>query len=339
MKKVRVRDIAEAAGVSAATVSNVLNQHNRVGAETSKRILEIAKEMGYGIAKSAALQHCIRFVLYQKHGQIITDTSFFSQLITCVEQAFRALKYDVMISYINVSKDPDAEQTISGIIKDDTRAILLLATEMDESDLALFAHARAPVMAIDNSFLSYPINSVVMNNYEAGWKAAECFLQNGHTHLGFVQGTCQLNNQDMRKHGFCAAVRHAGLEIAQQDLFRVNPVIEGAYQDMAQILEQRDAPLPTALFVANDLMAFGVMRALQERGYILPHDISIIGMDDMPFCKMVSPCLSSVSVPIRQIAGAAARRFVEIIENGDESIQKTLLDVQLIQRDSVRTLP
>ena len=103
-------------------------------------------------------------------------------------------------------------------------------------------------------------------------------------------------------------------------------------------LDSRAEPLPTAFFAVNDIMATGAMRALSERGVRLPEEVSIIGMDNMPFGHIISPALTTLDVPKRQISELAVQRLIHMAEHPDGLCLKTVVETTPILRDSVRRI-
>ncbi|HEY5583191.1 MAG TPA: substrate-binding domain-containing protein [Ruminiclostridium sp.] len=126
-----------------------------------------------------------------------------------------------------------------------------------------------------------------------------------------------------------------GFKIDQEYQIELEYTMEGSYRDMKKHLEQKDIVLPTAFFADNDIIAFGAMRALKEKGIKIPQDISIIGFDDMPFCEITSPRLTTVRVFKQEMGSIAVKRLVDIIEKKDSTIQKIEISTELIIRDSV----
>lgn len=338
--KVRVKDIAEAAGVSSATVSNALNRKGGVGEDKTKKILSIAREMGY-IHERSALSHreYIRLVFFKRHGLVVMDTQFFADMMEGMARESRQLGFELMITHIHMEKDADYLDRIQEICQEDCGGIVLVATEMYREDLRLFAHSKAPLLVLDSLFRHDDFNCVVMNNYEAGFLAAQRLIAMGHTRIEHITASVRFNNMRYRRKGFEAAMAESRLPLSPDFLWRVTPTVEGAYRDMLELLEKREAPLPTAFFAANDNMAMGCMRALKERGYKVPRDISIIGMDDLDICQIASPPLSTIRVFREDISRIAIRRLVDMMNpSGPRAIQKIQVGVTPVDRQSIRDL-
>ena len=338
--KVRVKDIAEAAGVSSATVSNALNGKGGVGEDKSKRILSIAREMGYIHERSALSQRdYIRLVMFKRHGLVVMDTQFFTDMMEAMARETRQLGYELLITHLHMEKDPDYLDRIQEICREECAGIILLATEMYREDVKLFAHTKSPLLVLDSLFRHDDLNCVVMNNYEAGYLATQRLALMGHTRIEHITASVRFNNMRYRRKGFEAAMKDYSLPLEQDFLWKVTPTLEGAYRDMLDLLAQRQRPLPTAFFAANDIIATGCVRAMKEKGVKVPRDVSIIGMDDLDICQIASPPLSSIRVFRDDMGRVAVRRLVDMMDpKGAHCVQKTELSVVLVDRQSVRDL-
>ncbi|CUH95299.1 hypothetical protein P22_1369 [Propionispora sp. 2/2-37] len=332
-----ITDIATMAGVSPATVSNALNGRKGVREETKQKILKIAKEFGYNKEMNMANgQRTIRFVIYKKHGVVVSDTPFFASLIEGIENECRNQGYELLISHVY----HECEDIVSLLESDYSQGLIVLATEMAFEDLLPFRDINMPVVLLDSHFRGADFDCILINNMDASYKATKYLVQNGHREIGYLHSSVYINNFHYRKLGFWDALHEADLEFNPDFDFALNPTIEGSYRDMKAILEQRAPKLPTAFFADNDLIAFGAMRALQDHGVKIPQDVSVIGFDDMPFCEIASPRLTTIRVFKQEIGGAAVRRLLQKIENSKETItQKIEVNTELIIRESVSKPP
>ncbi len=338
--KVRIRDIAERAGVSPATVSNTLNDRGGVGEETAQRIFSIARELGYQRERPyQSAKRYIRLVLFKRHGLVVMDTQFFAELIEGIERECHANGLELMITHIHMEKDADYLERIDALCQEPCAGILLLATELYPEDIERFLHASAPLLVLDSLFQHLSVNTVVMNNFEAGYMATERLVKMGHIAIEHITSSVRFNNMRFRRRGYEAAMQEKNLPITAESIWRVTPTLEGAYRDMRALLSARTAPLPTAFFAANDIMAAGCMRAMNEAGIRIPEDVSIIGMDDLAICQISSPPLSTVRVFKSELGTAAVRRLVEMMAEGaPKSEYKIELGVLLVDRQTIRDL-
>lgn len=338
---IRIKEIAEKANVSTATVSLVLNNKPGVGDITRNRILNLIDEMGYktNILSKPALRDkgVIRLIIYKKHGYVVSDTPFFSVLIEAIETESKKDGYQLMITYLNNSENELAEMI--HLLKADLQSgIILLATEMNFNDITLFKNLNMPLVVLDSYFTGLRCNTVIINNVEGAYEAVTHLLQNGHKQIGYLKGAVAINNFKEREEGFYKAMSDAGLEINKSQIFSLESTMEGAYRDMCVFLE--DKPIEsTAFFADNDIIALGAMKALKENGYKIPEQVSIIGFDDLTYCRMAEPPLSTIRVYNDNMGKRAIQLLKQEFElKGSEWI-KIQVGTRLMERESVYRLP
>ncbi|MED4226617.1 LacI family DNA-binding transcriptional regulator [Neobacillus cucumis] len=334
--KTIMQDIAKLAGVSPGTVSNALNNRKGVGKETKERILKIAEELGYN---RSSKEECniIRFIIFKKQGYVDADTPFFSALIEGTERECRAEGYELIVSHIIHSEHTDED--IQEIIKEDqTAGVLLLATEMDEIDIQPFEKLNIPVILLDNYFNGVNFDHVLINNEQGAYQAVKYLVENGHKEIGCIGSTKPINNFRYRYEGFKEALIQQGLPIHHEYVIELEPTLDGAYRDMKERLNDKNFRLPTAFFAFNDFIALVAMRAMTEKGIKIPEEVSIVGFDDMPFCEISNPRLTTVRVYKQYIGKSAVKRLLEKISNKDQLKLKLEINTELIERESVKRI-
>src|SRR5699024_10231090 len=139
-----------------------------------------------------------RFIIFKRHGKVIMDTPFFSELISSIESACRAHQYELLISYMDAG-DPNLRTQIADVLKNGSRGIHLLATEMNDENLQLFKNCKMPLLVLDSLFLWDDHNAVIINSREAGYLAAEHFVENGHRSFGLITSSFPFNNMTDRR--------------------------------------------------------------------------------------------------------------------------------------------
>lgn len=331
--KVGIKKISELSGFSLATVSNVLNHKKGVNQKTADLILKIADEIGY------LRENCIKtikLVIYKKHGMVVSDTPFFSALIEGVEGECRSRGLSLEICSLDCHSK-DFEIVLKGLLRDYTTAILLLATELDEQDMLPFTTAISPVMVLDNWFTSMKYNSVLINNFDSVYGAVNYLINCGHRKIGYLKSAVSINNFVYRAEGYLSAMRHAQLEPDKKHRVLLTPTMDGAYQDMCTYLDKNN-DLPTAFFADNDIIAFGAMKALKQHGARIPDDISIIGFDDMPFCEISSPSLTTIRVFKQEMGALAVQNLAASIQQENPIRIKAEVSTEFIVRGSVKKL-
>lgn len=332
----KVKDIADRLGVSQATVSLVLNNKPGVSEETRKRVLKFIEEMGYdtNMLSKPALKNNgnIRFIVYKKHGRVVSDTPFFSALMEGIDSEARNSGYNLIVSYIN-EKDNKAEM-LRILQENPSQGIIILATEMIHEDIVDFKRLGIPMVVLDSYFISEKLDTVIINNIEGAYEAAKYIIKKGHTDIGYISSKIHINNFAERKEGFIKALNESGLEFEPKFEFKIGTTLEEAYQDMLVYLEN-NCPMPSAFFADNDIIALGAVKALKQKGFRIPEDISIVGFDDMPFCEILEPTLTTVRVYKQRMGMIAVRRLKSRIEGEAEENIKIEIMTELIERNSV----
>lgn len=331
--KVSIRDLSRMTGFSPATVSNALNHKRGVNRETAEAIFKAARESGY-ISETSVTK--IKLVIFRKNGSIVDDTPFFPSLINGFEQECRHFGYEMVLCNVD-QRDSDYEKQVKSHLSEAGSAAVVLATEMLDGDLEIFKKASCPIVILDHWNEKMEFNSVLINNADAARMATEYLIENGHEQIGYLRGAYRIKGFRSRFSGYQIALRKHDLKYREDYVFTVSTTLNGAYQDMLKHLE-RKREMPTAFFADNDMIALGAMKALQERGFVIPDDVSIIGFDDLPFSEISSPGLSTMRVPNTEMGKIAVRRVVELINQRDDIVTKTQVCPKLVIRDTVRNM-
>lgn len=335
--KTIMQDIARIAGVSPGTVSNALNNRKGVGKEKREKILKIAEELGYYKNINKEESKAIRFIIYKKHGYVVSDTPFFSALIEGIERECRAEGYEMLISHVfyNEHSSDDVHEIIK---QEQVAGVLLLATEMEEEDLEPFKKLNVPVILLDSYFKNADFDHIVINNTKGAYQAARYLIQKGHVEIGCLRSSKTINNFDYRYEGFKEALIENNLILNEEYELMLEPTLEGAYRDMKSILEKDGRKLPTAYFADNDIIALGAIRAMTEFNINIPEQVSVIGFDDMPFCEISNPALTTVRVYKQYIGKTAVRRLIQKLVDKDELKLKIEINTDIVQRESVKSI-
>ncbi|MCP1111400.1 LacI family DNA-binding transcriptional regulator [Ohessyouella blattaphilus] len=331
--KINIKKISEVTGFSPATVSNALNNKRGVNRDTAAEILRVAKELGY-ISENRITK--IRFVIYKRNGKIIDDTPFFPLLIDGVETECKRLGYEMSISNLD-KRDDDYEEQVRWLINDTSSAIIFLGTELMENDIDIYRSSKCPFLIFDCFESSMPFDGVLINNADSARMATEYLIDKGHRKIGYLRGDFRIKAFRSRAVGYARTLNNHGIEVNREYTHTLDTTMEGAYEDMKKVLAKKQE-LPTAFFADNDVIAIGAMKALQEYGYKVPEDISIIGFDDLPFCEITTPRLTTIRVSKQEMGMVAVRRMDEMIKMPGKSKLKISICTEFVERDSVRMI-
>ena len=332
---ITAKELAKKLGLSEAAISMALNNKPGVSQERKKEILAAAEKYGYDFTRvnsKHSLAGSIYFVIFKKHGAVVTDTPFFAELSEGIENACRAEYFKLHTLYIYDGEDTLRE--IENLRYSDCIGLILLCTEMQLEDFSAFSDLPFPTVFLDTSFLNLKRDSVQIDNIQGAFIATDYLIHQTHSQPGYLRSSYSISNFEDRADGFYKAIRANGLPTGQSLVHRLSPSIEGAYSDMRAQLEEGFIPA-RGYFADNDLIAVGAMRAFRQYGFKIPEDIAVIGFDNMPISNYISPSLTTVNVPKKYMGGIAVQRLKYLFTTKNFAPVRILVSVNLVKRDSV----
>lgn len=334
----RIKDIAARADVSIATVSLVLNNKPGVAEETRRRVIRIAEEMNYAVRQpiNPVERGTIRFLKIARHGHTVNrdHNVFISDYIDGIVQTAKRNRFKTEIMTFETTPIEEIARSLSRT--GDLVGAIVLGTELSREDVTTFSEVPLPIVFLD-TFLDYlPFDFVDMNNDDSVYKIISHFLERGHTPIGMVRSSIQTRNFLLRQVAFRKAMDFFAQPIDDRYLYDVDSTFQGAYTDMKRHIES-GVDLPSALFCTNDIIAFGVLKALKEAEIRIPDDLSLIGFDDLPTAALLDPPLTSIAVSKFEIGSAAATRLFNRIEQPSLPPIKIVVGGTLMERMSVAT--
>lgn len=295
-----MRDIAKLAGVSSATVSNVINGSTVVRPETAARVRKVIEETKFVPNGSAAT---LKYGRSSSYGLIIPDITnpFFSEFIRSFEGIIVNHSQDMFLATtdLHVSR---MQQTIRRMLIRQVDGVALLAAEIETEPIEALVHHCVPLVTMDRRVVG-PGLSDVMIDYVSGMREAIRHLHDlGHQHIAYIGGSSGVTISDHRMSAFLAAMSEAGLPIRAEYIRAGNYRISGGESCMEELLGLKDPP--TAVMSANDLTAIGALRTLRRRGLSVPEDFSIVGFDDIDLSDIIHPPLTTLRLSRQELAQA-----------------------------------
>ncbi len=326
-----IRDVARLAGVSVATVSNVLNSTRTVAAETRDRVRRAVEALGYAPHAAARSMRGRSSGLL---GLILADITnpFFTALVHAVERAANARGYAVLLC--NSDEDLAREEQHLELLRTQrVDGIILAATgHPSASRAAMLARLRAPVVLVDREFPEFGLDTVVLDNRRAALEATRHIVSFGHRRIAMIGGPGGVSTGAQRLAGYREALHEA--QIPYDDAlvcdagFREEPAYEAACELLA-------APArPTAIFAANNLIAMGVMRAIADARLDCPREVSVVSIDDFAWANAFRPRLTTVAQPVAAMGDAAVRLVLARIGGIVTGAHTEVMAPVLMVRDS-----
>lgn len=327
-------DVAARAGVSQPTVSQVLsgNPRARVSAATRSRVLRAAEELGY--RPNVLAQGLVRrrsFAL----GVVVPDLAnpFFAAVVSGAEKVAARAGYAV---FLCEAGETSAEEHLDALKSRQIDGVILDA--VGAAALTGEALVGLNVVLVDEALEHYP--GIVSDAEQAGELAARHLLALGHRRLAFIGPAIDASAFRLRERGFTRTLRAAGVVVESPSLRRASATVAGGMQGMRALLGVR--PRPTAVFCANDLIALGALKACARARVAVPGEVSIVGCDDIELAQLVTPELTTVAIPAREMGARAARLLIRELSGEGFAAggrQGRPLPVRLVPRGTTAMAP
>lgn len=306
-----MKDVAERADVSVSTVSYVLNNSGPVAADRRARVLEAVQVLGYLPNESA---RNLKRRSVATVGLIVPDlvNQYFAMIAEGVEQA--ASEKDVLVVFCTPEATGDGESWNSRLLRSQRIDGLIYLSGAETRMEALVELTRVgPVVLVDERLPGFDLPSVVSQNRRGAREIATHLTSLGHKRLAILSGPPELWTAEQRLSGYREAIAAVGLDPDAVPALPGDYRISSGEKLAAEILSGPADQRPTALICANDLMAIGALSHCRSVGLRVPQDVSIVGFDDLPLASLLTPALTTVRQPAREMGVAAANLLLSIV--------------------------
>lgn len=320
-------DVARAAGVSAPTVSKVLNGRADVAPATRARVEELLLQSGYrrrGIRAAPLLD----LVFHE------LESAWAMEVIRGAEQVAHEQGLSLVLSQ-SAGRITPGQSWLDGVLARRPTGVLLVLSKLGPAQREQLASRDIPFAVIDPvGDLEADVPAVGATNWQGGLAATRHLLELGHRRIGVVAGPDHLLCSRARVDGYRAALETAGLSFDPALVRAGDFHHEAGHECGRQLLRLKNRP--TAVFAGNDLQALGVYEAARELGLRIPEDLSVVGFDDLPATRWVGPPLTTVRQPLTEMAATAARIVIRLAEGRDRVTAATRVELatELIVRSS-----
>ncbi len=333
--RVRIRDVAERAGVSVTTVSHVLNDvpGKRISPETRERVRRVAVQLGYtpnSVARSLRLQRSEMIALVSDE---IATTPHAGRIILGAQEA--ASKHGWLMLLVNTGFDVEFEAAEIEALRHRQVDGFLYARMFHQQVVLPPSLEGAPTVLLDATTPEPSVPSVVPDEFSGGRTAARVLIDRGHTRVGFLNNVDDIPAARGRLAGYRAAMQEAGIAFNERWVTHDESETDGGLRAARRVLDQPERP--TALFCFNDRMAMGAYHAAAELGLRIPEDVSIVGFDDQELIATgLRPRLTTVALPHYEMGAWAVETLIrQVTDASAETAQQVVLECPLVTRDSV----
>jgi LacI family transcriptional regulator len=331
-----MKDVANQAGVSATTVSHVINQTRHVEDATREAVEAAMLELGY---QPNSLARSLRSGETKTIGLIVPDGSnlFFADIARRIEDVGYQHGYSVILC--NSDNDLKKQRNyINTLIAKQVDGLIFISAGESKEDLQRLADSGIPVVVADRIVPLSLADVVLLENEKAGYVAAKHLTDLGHRCIGCITGPSDVSPSQLRVDGYKRALAEVGEIPRPEQIVSGDFTFKSGASGMEKLLSA--LPRPTAVFVLNDMMAIGAISKARRMGFSVPEDVSVVGFDDIELASAQTPRLTTMAQPIHEIAEIATRRLIEKMqtESEDWENEQFLLEAKLITRESTRAL-
>ena len=322
--------VAEKAGVSVNTASRAINNKPDINLETKKRILQIAKELGY-IRNAAAV--ALRTKKTGTIGVVIADNRnpFYAEVLNGMEEAAREKNYHIILA--NTQRDyKKEEEAINLLLAKRVDGLLITPVQDKDDDIKNLIDANIPFVIVGRDFENIEVDAVYNDEVKGGFLATEYLINKGHKRIALIDGFLYKSPARGRLEGYKKALKKYGVP-TDDALVSVGDIdVKDGYERTRQLFEKGlDF---TAIFAYNDIMAFGAMQTIKEKGLRIPEDIGLVGYDDIPFSSLMNPALTTIKLNKQELGIESVKLLLYRINGSRKKVKKIMLDVELIVRET-----
>jgi len=326
-----IRDVAKLAGVAPITVSRVVNDSGYVSIGTREKVQSAIDELGY---VPNMLGPSLRFKQTMTLAMVVTDISnpFWTSVTRGVEDVAQANGYSTILCNTDESIEKQ-DQYLQMLLRRRIDGILLVPATSSAEPIHLIQKQSIPVVVLDRQIPNVDVDIVRADSEKGAYQLTKHLISLGHQNITMLTGPRTVSTSVDRVNGFCRALTEAGLEVCDAQVLWGSFSQESGYEMANKAINS--GPKPTALFAANNFLAIGALRALQEKGIKVPEDIAIVSFDEIPPAFTTNPFLTVAKQPSREMGKMAAQLLLERIKGeSDAPCQQIVLSAEIIIRTS-----
>jgi len=327
-----IKDVARIAGVSVSTVSRVLNEKPDISKKTKQLVKEAMDKIGYVPNRAASI---IRDKLSQTVGLIFdcSNNPFILEVLDSVQKAANKYKYKLML--MNTEFKPELErESIKNLLEHRVDGLLYFPTIEKSENLKWLLKRRFPVVVVGRDVEDLPVDCVYTDDALGGYVATRHLIETGRKRLLMINADKKNNAAaQQRQAGFLRAVNESPDSVEYRCIARSKMDAEKAFRIIKELYSSKKVEYD-GIFCFNDIVAFGVMNGLFQKGFRIPEDVAVVGYDDTAFSAMYHPQLSTVRINSAREGMEAFRLLLDRIGEPEKPPVKKVLNIELIVRSS-----
>lgn len=325
----KIKDVAQLAGVSISTVSNALSGRKNVSPEKHAAVMAAVQELGYVPNINA------RLLKSRRTGNIglflpFIDGLFYTALIQEVYHACADAGYAL---FIHVARDFDSQRTAATMLSCNIDAAIVLNDHLLNPEISTLIARGLPLVFKDRKVIHSGVSCILLDNHHGTQQQVAYLAHTGHKRIAYLRGHDNHDGNE-RYEAFLQAMEAAGLPVDEALVMDGQFSRKLAYNCVFYMLRNLRTPMPDAFLCANDEMAFGCIDALNDMGYAVPKDVSVLGFDDLD-AAACNPPLTTVTYSMRDFARLAVDEAVRLIADPHGAGRCLTFPTELVLRKSV----
>ncbi len=328
--RANMKDVANKAGVSAATVSHVINETRFVKKETIEKVKKAMNELNYHPNYAA---RSLRSQKSKIIGFLVPDIAnfFFTGVARSIEKILRKHGYNLIFS--NSDENSENEKAQLKILKSQMIDGLIMAPTVGYNLYEELENKNFPIVFIDRKPKGYQEDCVLVDNFNGSYEVVKYLINKGHSKIGIITGLPGLTTTEERLKGYKEALYDSNMEVNQSFIKIGDSRFDSGYKLAGELFENTDI---TALYVTNNMMTIGAMELLKEKEVQIPEQLAIIGFDDYKWASITAPPLSVIKQPIDKIGQEVTKLLLNRIEQNESEyeFEEIRLKTKLVIRES-----
>ncbi len=327
-----IKDVAREAKVSISTVSRVLNMSGYTSEKTKEKVLNAVKKLDYkGSLVAVAMVKKQTLTL----GFIIPDIKniFHSDLTRAVEDGANSHGFNLFLCNTDNNLQKEVEY-IHLLIAKGVDGIIFSSPEVKNKNIKEVKEKfpDLPIVILGSKFHNLTINEILVDNFDGGYRATSHLLELGHKDIAFISGGIDSYSSIERHKGYKFALNESGIPINDDFVIFDRFYIESGYKNALKLLQKNKRP--TAIFAGSDSIAVGIYKAARELNIKIPEQLSVVGFDDSQYAEILSPMLTTIHTPIKEMGQRAIEIIVKSIKEKKIIKETLVLYPTLVERES-----
>lgn len=330
---INIKDVAQKAGVSIASVSRVLSGKPGVGKDTADRIRKVIEEMDYRPnlgARGLVKRSTGNIAVAVPRGSFILNNPFFATILEGVAKGLDRTEYNLLMSFTSIQQKRLLEtQAVDGVI--------LFSPRNEELSLDWLKSIGLPIVVLGSYLEESPFPCVRQDDEDGIKQGVKALYELGHREIGIINGPMSSMHSVKCLNGYRKAIVELGLDFNNENVYSIDEFdVLKATKGMASFLKENKKV--TALVCSSDYLAIGVIKAATMVGLTVPDDLSVVGLDDVPIADYITPALSTVHVDLLAMGKRATSILIDMLQGKQIRKRDVVFKMQYVDRKST-TVP